>query len=355
MTSAKRCTIYDVARLAGVSPKTVSRVINGKGGVHQATRSRILKVIEEVGYYPHIGARSLRGKNRGCVGVTLPAPAEQVPFSQEQFLWMFAEVHRVFGTRGERICFDLNPFGPSGDGDYARSVFEHLFTACIIAGPLRVDDTTIHRIHASGIPYVTAGRLDSLPECSSAAVDHEEGGYISTKHLVDRGHKRVALLQALRDFQPGVERRRGYLRALEEGGIEPEEGLIRSVIPGDRNLASVLHRLLMDSPVTAFVDASGTEDAASLREGARRAGRKLGKDLEVVVWTYTDNATVLWEASAHVWIPVREAGSQGLEELAAWYFGDKEGPVRVLYRPILSEDVSDVELAKPRHVFDMLG
>ena len=355
MTSIKKCTIYDVARVAGVSAKTVSRVINRKGGVRQSTRSRVLKTIDELGYHPHIGARSLRGKNRGCVGVTLPAPAERVPFSEDLFFWMFGEVHRVFGTRGERICFDLDPFGPSGEGDYARSVFEHLFTACIVAGPLRVDDTTIHRIHATGIPYVVAGRLDSLPECSCAAVNHEEGGYISTKHLVDRGHKRVALLQALPGFQPGVERCRGYLRALEEAGIEPEKGLVRSVIPGDRNLASVLHRLLMDCPVSAFVDASGTEDAASLREGARRAGRKLGKDLEVVVWTYTDNATVLSEASAHVWIPVREAGSQGLEELAAWYFGDKEGPVQVLYRPILSEDVSGVELAKPRHVFDMLG
>ena len=347
-------TIYDIARQAGVSAKTVSRVLNGKSGVAEATRARILDIMEQVGYHPHIGARTLRGPRRGCIGVTIPAPMDQVPISQEFFLWLFNELYRIFGFQGERICFDLNPYDGSTSGDYARSVWEHLYSVCVIAGPLAVDDTIIGRVHDSGIPYLALGRLDSLPQCSSATVDYEEGAYLSTKSLLDRGHKRIAMLKAFTGYQPGVERLLGYRRALEEADLPFEERLVRSVTFGARNIANVVHRLLVDRDVTALIDCSATEDGVSLREGAHRAGRVPGRDFDVIVWTYTHNAAVLSEACAHVWLPVREAATEGLELLAEWFYGEREGPINVLFRPILDEDVAQTEIQKPRRLFDIL-
>jgi len=350
----KSPTIYDIAREAGVSAKTVSRVLNGKSGVAKETRARILEIMERVGYHPHIGAQSLRGPLRGCIGVALPAPMDVVPISQEFFLWLFSELHRIFGSRGERICFDLNPYAVSPKGDYARSVWEHLYSACVVVGPLAVDDTTIGRVHEAGIPYLALGRLDSLPECSGATVDYEEGAYLSTKSLLDRGHKRIAMLKAFTGYQPGVDRLRGYRRALEEADLPFEERLVRSVSFGARNIANVVYRLLADRDVTALVDCSATEDGASLREGARRAGRVPGRDFDVIVWTYTHNAAVLSEACAHVWLPVREAATEGLELLAEWFYGEREGPINVLFNPILDEDVAQKEIQKPRRLFDVL-
>jgi len=348
-------TIHDVAKLAGVSAKTVSRVVNGETGVGDEKRARIARIIGEVGYQPHTGARSMRKPSRDSVGVTLPAPMDESPLSQPFLLWLFAEIYRLFGKGGDFVCFDLNPFAKRRDEDYARGLWQQRYGVCIIAGPVAINDKTIHRIHASGHPYVTLGRLDSLPDISCATVDYEEGAYLSAKFLLEKGHKRIAMLRAFENYQPGVERLRGYLRALNEAGITPDESLVRSVTFGPHHVTNVVHRLLLDPTVTALIDCSGTEDATSLREGARRAGRSAGQDFEAVVWTYTDNAAVLKEAAAHVWLPAREAAIEGLELLADWAQERRKEPIKVIYRPTLYHPRSDSEIAKPKPLFDIQG
>lgn len=348
----KRWTIYDVAREAGVSAKTVSRVLNDKPGVGDDTRSRVREIMERVAYYPNIGARTLRGSMRGCVGVTVPTPMDVVPLSQTFFLWLFAKLYETFGRRGEYVCFDMNPLG-NHNGDYSRGVWEQLFKACIVLGPLSVNDRIAQRLHESGVPYLVCGRLDSFPECSSACVDLEEGAYISTRFLIERGHRRIAMLKAFSGYQPGVERRRGYLRALEESGVQPDMSLIRSASFTATDNANLVHRLLSDSSVTALIDCSGAEDASSIRTGARRAGRTIGKNVDVVSWTYAEDAAVLNEACAHVWMPLREATAEGIEHLAEWLDGTREGPVNVVYRPVLHQQVTNGEITKPRRLFDI--
>jgi len=347
-------TIYDIAEEAGVSAKTVSRVLNQKGGVGEKTRQHILSIMQRVGYHPHMGAQALRGKQRGSIGVTLPSPQDVIPLSQGFFVWLFAELYRVFGSRGEYICFDMNPHAVSYATDYGRGVWEKMFKACMITGPLALDDEIVERIHASGVPYLVFGRLDRLPELNTATVDYEEGAYLSTKHLIERGHRRIAILMAFEGFQPGVERRRGYLRALSEADIAPDESLMRSVHFGTHSISSVVHRLLSDRSVTALIDCSGTEDASGLREGARKAGRIPGSDVDIVAWTYVDDAGVLPEACAHVWLPVREAAAEGIEQLAKNMYGDRRGPIRVLYHPILTVATPANIVAKPKRLFDML-
>lgn len=346
-------TIYDIAREIGVSAKTVSRALNSMNGVGPEKRARILELVKRVGYRPHIGARALRGKQNACIGVTLPAPLDVVPISQGMFLWLFNELFRVFGSKGEYVCFDLNPYAGSLQADYARGLLEQLYKACVIAGPLAIDDTSIYRIHESRIPYVALGRLDSLPECSSATVDYEEGAYLSTKFMLKRGHTRIAMLKAFGGYQPAIERRRGYIRALDEAGIPFEEKLVRSVTFGAKNIANLVHRLLVDPKVTALIDCSAAEDASSIREGARRAGRVPGKDFEIIDWTYVDNAGVLSESAAHLWLPVREAAAEGLEQLSAWTNGLRSDPIQVLYRPVLNEHVALGEVPKPERLFSL--
>lgn len=353
-STRRRWTIYDVAREAGVTAKTVSRVLNAKGGVSQETRERIQRIIARVGFRPHIAARSLRGNRSACIGVTLPAPMEIVPVSQHFFIWLFEQLYRTFGIGGEYVCFDVNPYTGGGTSGYARGVLEHLFKACVIAGPLALNDKDIFQIHESGVPYIAMGRLETLPECSCATVDYEEGAYISTRFLLERGHRRIAMLKGFEGFFPSVERSRGYGRALQEAGIEVDEALIRSVDFETRNIANMVHRLLVDSRVTALIDCSATEDSSGLREGMRRAGRIPGKDLEVVAWTYSENGAVLSEAAAHVWLPVREVAAEGIEQLAAWTHGKRKGPIRVVYRPVLFTSWANGEVSRPKRLFGSL-
>ncbi len=346
-------TIHDIAREVGVSAKTVSRVLNNKSGVGAAARERILKLMEEVGYQPHIGARSLRSRQSACIGVTMPASPEEVPLSQGFLLWLFAQLYEVFGRYGEYIGFDLNPHGAGSENDYGRGVWQHLFKACVVAGPLRPNDAVAARIHRSGIPYLVMGRLDSLPEMSSATVDYEKGAYDSVRFLIDRGHRRIAMLRAFDGYQPGEERMRGYRRALEEAGIPFEPGLVRDSGFGAQQVSAATHRLLADRGVTALVDSSGTEDGPSLEEGARRAGRIVGRDFDLVAWTYVNNASVSHGACAHVWLPVRETAAQGIESLAEWLVGSRTEPVHVLYPPVLDTRNFSAEVPRPRRLFDL--
>ena len=348
-------TIHDIARETGVSAKTVSRVLNHKNGVGPEVRARILHLMEEVGYQPHIGARSLRSRQNACIGVTLPSPPEEVPVSQGFLLWLFTNLYDTFGSRGEFLGFDLNPFGAEEGYDYGRGIWQQLFKACVIAGPLRVDDPVIARIHQSGIPYLALGRLDSLPECSGATVDYEEGARLSAEFLIGRGHRRIAMLGGFAGFQPGVERLRGHRRALENAGIAHDPAIIRFVGFDADGVADAVQGLLADPTVTALVDASGTENGWGLHEGARRAGRVIGRDFELLPWTYANNAAVVHEASAHLWLPVREAAAQGVELLAEGLAGHREGPIKVLHTPVIDTRPKEAEVPLPRRLFDLKG
>ncbi len=346
-------TMQEIAREVGVSTKTVSRVVNGEPGVRESTRSRVSEFIERVGYHPHVGARSMRSQYRDCIGCTIPAPMSDVPVHEDFFIRLFSHLYRVFGSRGKYICFDLNPYFGSSNGDYARGLFEGRFAGCVLCGPLSPDDTAIHRIHGSGLPYLAFGRLDSLPECSSAAVDYEAAMRLSVSHLIGRGHKRIGVLKGFHGYQPGEERRRGFIRAHADAGVKADESLLADVSFAANILTGAVHRLLLDPTVTALIDSSGAEDAASIREGCRLAGRKPGENVEIVAWTYSEKAAVLPEAVAHVWLPVWEAATEGLERLAGWFDGDGDGPIHVLYPPTLSETLTLHQVLKPQPLFDV--
>ena len=345
-------TIHDIARETGVSAKTVSRVLNHKHGVGPEVRARILQLMEEVAYQPHIGARSLRSHQNACIGVALPSPPEEVPFSQGFLLWLFTNLYDTFGSRGEFLGFDMNPFGMGAGYDYGRGIWQQLFKACVVAGPMRVGDRVIARIHQSGIPYLALGRLDSLPECSAATVDYEEGARLSTEFLIGRGHRRIAMLGSFAGFQPGVERMRGYCRALADAGLPFDPALVRFIGFETEGVAAGVRGLLADFTVTALVDASGTENGLALQEGARRAGRVIGRNSDLVAWTYVNNAVVTHEAAAHLWLPAREAAAQGIGQLAQWLAGHRDGPIKVLHTPVLDIGSKDTEVPLPGRLFD---
>jgi LacI family transcriptional regulator, galactose operon repressor len=346
-------TIRDVAEKAGVSTKTVSRVLNGEAYVAEATRVRVQSVVREMGYYPHTGARSLRAHRRDCIGVTFSAPLSIVPISEALLSHIFSQLYHLFGSKGNSVSFDFGPGAGNLDADYARGLWSRRYAGLIIMGPLASSDTTILRVHESGYPYLTTSRLGCFPECSSAAVDLEEAAYVSTTCLIERGHRRIAHLTSFDGYNAGDERRAGYARALREADIEFDERLVRGATFEVHEIEALVHRLLMERGVTALIDSSAAQDAETIREGARRAGRALGQDTEVLCWTYSDKAAVMSEAFAHVWIPIREALFEGLEALAQWYVGESQGPVQVLYRPTLRETQGLEEVSKPRAVFDL--
>jgi len=351
----QRNTIYDIAQQAGVSAKTVSKVINNKPGVGQATRQRIQQIIETAGYHPHYGARTLRSQRSNCVGVTVAPPLEMVPLSGDFLLWLFAKLSEVFSAQGAYLAFDMAPRqGEACAGDYGRGVWERLYDVCLVVGPLPLGDTVLPRIHATGIPYLSLGRLDTLPDGSTTSVDFFDGAYKSTRFLLERGHRRIAFLSAFEGYQAGLDRVRGYEQALHDYNVPVDENLIGYFNPAHHRLAGIMASLMMQPDVTGFVDSSASEDCRALRTGASIAGRSFGPELETVVWTYMKDAAVLPEAAAHLWAPVRESAIEGIERLARWASGNGEGPIQILYKTTLTDANHRLAVRKPKRLFDLL-
>ena len=355
--SKTRHTIHDIAEATGVSPKTVSFVLNNKEGVAEKTRRRVLKAVDEMHYRPHMGARALRDRVTRSIGVIFPATAKTAPLSRNLLVWLYDELISIFGSRGYYVTFDMamQLEGNGNNGDYARGVWEQAFGPCFLAGPLALDDTVVRRLHERDIPYLAVTRLESFPECSAASVDYEQAAYLSATYLIDKGHTRIGLLKAFEGYQSGLERRRGYERALREAGLPIDESLIRPVTFDTHTIVNDVHGLLRHHDITALIDCSSTEDPTVLREGARRAGRRLGEDIETVVWTYRYDTVVLPEASAHICLPLRQAAAEGLEELAVWVEGKRQGPIQILYPPTLVKTPTEQPITETLRVFHESG
>ena len=313
-----RLTIFDVAREAGVSTKTVSKVMNSQPGVSEETRQQVLKVVQELGYHPHYGARSLRAVRRNCIGVTVAPPLRMVPLREDFLIWLLARLSTTFAAGGAYLTFDTSRLSENSMIDYSRGVWERMYDLCFIVGPFPLEDKTINRIHFSGIPYIALGRPVPSESCNYAAVDLDRAAYESAKFLLARGHRRILMLNAFEGYSAGWERREGFCRALSEAGVSRQEAESMIVDAGTlpRNLEAVLGEALRGGDYTALIDATALENPQAIRSGCARAGRVPGKDLEVVIWTYEEQGVILPEASAHVWIPVRKAVLRGIEEIA---------------------------------------
>jgi len=316
-----RLTIFDVAREAGVSTKTVSKVMNNQPGVSEETRERVLKVVRELGYHPHYGARALRAVRRNCIGVTVAPPLSMVPLREDFLVWLLAKLSTTFSAGGAYLTFDTSRLNEGSMIDYSRGVWERMYDLCFIVGPFPLDDNTINRIHFSGTPYLALGRPVPCESCNYAAVDLERAAYESAKFLLARGHRHILMLSAFEGYSAGWERREGFCRAMTESGISRHEAEGMVVDAGTRpeHLEAALREALESGAYSAMIDSTALENPQAIRSGCASAGKIPGKDLDVVIWTYEEKGVILPEASAHVWIPVRKAVLRGIEEIARIY------------------------------------
>ena len=333
--NSRHCKIYDVAKAAGVSTKTVSNVMNNKPGVAQKTRERVLDLVAELGYQPHIGARSLRGQGLSCVGLTLPVSMNLLPFKEKLLFQLFLHMVEYFEKNGAFVCFDINANESAEDYEYARGLWQQLYGACVIGGPLRAGDKTIRRIHKWGAPYVALSRLDGFPELSCASVDLEHGAYLSTKALLEKGHKRIGLLNNFEGFQNGIERRRGYSKALADASVDHDPALIMPSFSASDDHVVSLVQMIQKHDVTALVDTTAHEDPTVLQNAVAQADRSIGENLDVVLWTYRDDIEHEKEAVGYLHVPIGAAFEEGIKQLADWYYEKSEGPVNVIHRPTM--------------------
>jgi len=229
-------TLEQVAQAAGVSPSTVSRILNGTATVSEAKQEAVQRAIRELGYRPNPVARGLAGGRTLSIGVVTQVISS--PFYGEALLGIERELERS----------GYVPLFVSGNWheDDERKALQTLLArrvdgVIVLAGSL--GDEELIEVSRS-VPLVVVGRRLQQPRLFSFAFDSRTGARLATEHLIEQGHRRIVLITGDLMHDDAVERRQGYLDALAAAGIAPDPELI---VPGDYNEASgmlVVNQLL---------------------------------------------------------------------------------------------------------------
>lgn len=215
-------TIKDVARLAGCSIKTVSRVINGEPYVTEETRARVQAAIRAVGYAPNISARRL-AQNKSFMICILMYPGFSQPASE-----MLSRIMDIGYEENYDIL--IQTYFPS----HARSrrklvslIYEHRIDGFVITPPIDADEFVADMLSTYKVPQVQVNPVHPSPEVPFISGDDQRGALTMTEYLIALGHRRIAFLKGPRNLRAGMDRFSGYQEALDHAGIPYNEALVR--------------------------------------------------------------------------------------------------------------------------------
>jgi LacI family transcriptional regulator len=299
-----RTTIHDVAKAAGVSVSTVSKAVNGRYGIADATVTRVLDVVQRLGYESSLVASSMRARRTGVIGVLL---ADFEPFS--------AEILKGVGTAVHDTAFDLLAYSGSRHGAGAGEGWERRslsrLSGTLIDAAIMVTPTVVGT--SAEIPVVAidphTGRAD-LPTVES---DSFGGALTATRHLLELGHRRISFLGGRPDLRSAGLRDAGYRRALTDAGIAVDPDLIRAgryELETTRDSARIL--LAGPSRPTA-VFAANDLSAIAVIEVAHELGLRVPEDLSVIGFDDVPEASRRTLPLTTIQQPMRRLGAVAAE------------------------------------------
>ncbi len=210
-------TIYDIAKAAGVSIATVSRVFNQAENVKPQTRKKVLKVAEEMGYHPHVYAQGLASKKKNRILMLAPVMSN----------YFFTEVLRGIQDSLAEENFELNIVNIGRKKDAFKQVSETLkkrWAEGYLLVSLHFSDKELKTLSRYDTPLCLVDDFSNLFD--SVSFNNEEGAFMATDYFLKKGYKRIAVLSADATSIPIRDRIAGYKRALSEHDIPFDEKLI---------------------------------------------------------------------------------------------------------------------------------
>ncbi|WP_348541143.1 LacI family DNA-binding transcriptional regulator [Thalassococcus arenae] len=207
-------TASDVAKAAGVSQPTVSRVFSRSTSVDPEKAERVRKVARELGYIPNLVARSLNSGNSFRIGIVL-AYLKNGFFSEA-----LHRLSKALNAKG----YSVTVYFAGNSADEVNAIVDDLLADRvdgIVLASISLSNTLVSRVRNSGIPCVLFNRGQSDPKTSMVTASNFDGGKRATEFLIAAGHKRIAHLAGWREALNGVERMQGFLAAMQAAGMEP--------------------------------------------------------------------------------------------------------------------------------------
>jgi LacI family transcriptional regulator len=303
-------TISDVARLAGISAMTVSRVINGKRNVRESTREAVQKAIRELNYSPNTAARTLAAGEATHIGLLYNNPSAAY---LSQFLVGALEGARKTGAH--LVLEACESESASEQAETARQFLQSGLDGIILPPPLS-DSLAVHaEIAASAIPMVTVAM--GLPQGANlnVRIDDFAAAREMTSYLLNQGHRRIGFIRGHPNISASSERYRGFVAALEDFGLDRNSAIIEQGYFTYRSGLIAAERLIARQPRPTAIFASNDDMAAASVNVAHRAGLDVPGDLSVVGFDDTAPATTVWPELTTIRQPIAEMAEAAIELL----------------------------------------
>ncbi len=306
----RKPTINDVARLAKVSKKTVSRVINHSPFVKAETRERINKIIEETGFSPDPQARGLAFRRSFLIGFVYDNPNPQYVVNTQ-----LGMLDAMRGSGYELVVHPCQRGNPTFLADFRRFIERQKLTGVVLTPSVSEDERVKEILDDIGCAYV---RIASVPVDDPAHIivsNDRTGGRAAARHLAELGHKRVAFISGPPSFRSSHERRAGFEEELKERGIALQsEYIIQGAYTFESGLACAAE-LLKKKPRPTAIFAGNDEMAAGALHAVRREGLDVPKDVSVIGFDDFQIASRVWPPLTTIRQPTREIGRMAAEKL----------------------------------------
>ena len=306
----KKVTIADVAHHADVSRATVSRVLNDNDSVNLELRERVLTAVKELGYRPNRAAQRLRSNTSDIIGVIVSDI--QSPF--------FTAVVR--GIEDAAYANKMNIVLCNADEDLHRqktylSYLQAENVSGIIVSPTwhMNESDELQMFRDSGIPIVLMDRVVTNHQFDTISVDNVDGAYTATKHLIDLGYKKIGILGGNLKLSTGKGRYEGYIKAMEETGLDISEKYIMfGDFTEDAGYQLAMTMLQSDNPPEALFVNNNLSTMGALK-AIRELNLQIPQDVAFVSFDDIPMATELTTPVTVIAQPTHEMGSEAVRLL----------------------------------------
>ena len=306
--SGNMATIHEVARHAGVSPMTVSRVVNDESNVRDSTRAKVLASIQALRYSPNLAARSLASATAVRVGLLYSNPSaaylsEFLVGSLEQSSQSGFElvIEKCDGPNSERLAID-KLVGSGADG-------------VILPPPLCDSEEALKAVAHAGVPAVVVATGRPAQAFSAVSINDFEAARTMTQRLIGLGHGRIGFIMGHPNQTASEQRYKGFVAGMEEAGLNSGGGLVAQGYFTYRSGFEAAERLLKGARKPTAIFASNDDMAAATITVAHRMGLDVPRDLSIAGFDDTPLATTVWPALTTVRQPIADMAREALKLL----------------------------------------
>lgn len=313
-------TIKDVARLAGVSVATVSRVLNASAAVTDETRTRVLRVARDLRFSPNGAARSLSRRRAGALGVILP----------DLYGEFFSELLRGIDRAAQHAAHSLLVSSSHHDARGVASAVRAMrgrVDGLLVMAP-EVDPVALAEVLPDSMPTVLLNGPRVESHAQAIAVDNYGGAYAMTRHLSSLGHRRIGLIAGPSHNADASERERGYRAALDEGGVPHEQALVvRGDFTEESGWRGARELIALGARPTAIFAANDAMAIGAL-SALRAAGLRVPEDSALGGFDDVRSARYIDPPLTTVRVRISELGARAVEMVARVLGGARGTPGR---------------------------